>query len=83
MIHYGKFYNKPLRRVDEKGLKFVRTNGKKGLEIIITSSEEAFKIVKTRWSWEMKGKGLAPPSSQIYKGTSSLLVNDYNDSSTI
>jgi hypothetical protein len=38
MIHYGKFYNKPLRRVDKKGLKFVRTSGKKGLEIIITSS---------------------------------------------
>jgi len=48
MIHYGKFYNKPLRRVDEKGLKFVRTSDKKGLEIIIISSEEALKIVKTK-----------------------------------
>jgi len=48
MIHYGKFYNKPLRRVDKKGLKFVRTSGKKGLEIIITSSWEALKIEKTK-----------------------------------
>ncbi len=60
----------------------MKTSGKKGFKTIIASSEEALEIVRTKVIMRVERKGLVPPSSHIYKGTSFLLANDCNDPST-
>ncbi len=78
----GEFYNKPLRRADEKDLKIIRTNGKRGFKTIITSSEEILEIVRTKGTVRDERERFGSSILTHIKGANSLLVNDCNDSST-